>query len=150
MHSDEGVTYCLRPGSIRRRTIGAVPPSILDGKREELSSNSGGILVDDSKGSEDKTAVTDAVPVSVDASPPAIVGSAGMSQETVAKAEVGDRPANSIELIRGPRFVEPVIGDGECSSQLGDIEEVAGVPVVASITPSNGPIARGVLPKQVS
>ena len=73
-----------------------------------------------------------------------------MSQKTVAQAKVGDRPSNSIELIRGPSFVEPIIGNGEGGSQLGSIEEVSGVPVVASVTPSSGPVARGVLPKQVS
>jgi hypothetical protein len=73
-----------------------------------------------------------------------------VGQETVAKAKVGDRPANSNELIRGPSMVEPVIGNGECGSQLGSIEEVSGIPVIASVTPSSGPVTRGVLPKQVS
>jgi len=73
-----------------------------------------------------------------------------MSRETVAKTKVGDRPANSIELIRGPSLVEPVVGNGECGSQLGSIEEMSSVPVVASVTPGIGPVARGVLPEQVS
>lgn len=73
-----------------------------------------------------------------------------MGQETIAKTKVGDGPANSIELIRGPSVVEPVIGNGKCGSQLSSVEEVGGVPVIASVTPRSGPIARGVLPKQVS
>ena len=73
-----------------------------------------------------------------------------MGRKTVAKAKIGDRPANSIELIRGPSLVEPVIGNGESGSQLGSIEEVSGVPVVASVTPRRSPVARSVLPKQVS
>jgi hypothetical protein len=73
-----------------------------------------------------------------------------MSQETVVKAEVGDRPADSIELVWGPSIVEPVVGNGECGSQLGSIEEVIGVPIVSGIAPTSGSITRGVLPKQVS
>lgn len=47
-------------------------------------------------------------------------------------------------------MVEPVIGNGKCGSQLGGVEEVGGIPVVTSVTPRSGPVARSILPKQVS
>ena len=148
VHSQWGVTYRLRPRSICRRTHHAVLYSIGDGKRKELRSDSSGVLVHDGKCSEGKTAVANAVPVPVDTRPPAIRGGTGVGQETVAKTEVGDRPANSFELVRGPSVVEPVIGNGECGSQLGSVEEVGGIPVVTRVTPSIGPVSRGILPNK--
>lgn len=145
----EGI-YRLRPRSIRRRTHRTVLYSIGDGKRKELRSDSSCILVHDGKCSEGKTAVANAVPVTIDACPPAVSGGTGVGQETVVKTEVGDRPANSFKLVRGPSVVEPVIRNGERGSQLGSVEEVGGIPVITSITPRSGPVARGILPTQVS
>lgn len=95
VHSEWEVIYRLRPRSICRRTHHAVLHSIGDSESKKLRSDSSGILVHDGECSKGKTAVANAIPVTVDTSPPTVRGGTGVGQETVFKTEVGDGPANS-------------------------------------------------------
>jgi hypothetical protein len=71
----------------------------------------------------------------VNSSPPRIIrpsaGRVRVNVVTVAESEVNDAPHDGGLLIGSPGVVEPVVGEGEGGRELGEVEPVKGVPVVA-------------------
>lgn len=71
----------------------------------------------------------------LDGVPPVVVGSGtsgvGVGVDTLLESQVGDGPPDGGALVGSPGVVEPVVSDGERDEELGNVEEVASVPVVA-------------------
>lgn len=96
----------------------------------------GGELGEKGEGEWRKKKETHAVPVSVNSRPPRVIRSrpfrVRVNVVTVVKSQVDDAPLDRRLLVGGPSVVEPVVRDREGRRELGEVEPVEGVPVVAS------------------
>jgi hypothetical protein len=131
------VVGSLGPGPVipnRSETVGL---GVVGSVTQDGLSGSGSVLVDNGKGSHGKSTVDDTVPVSSDgvssATRPPSVDSVGIGSPVVhllTKAQTeSDDPASDLGLLLvRPNRVQPIVGDSVSGAELGDIEEMLGVP----------------------
>lgn len=149
----------LAPSPVGGRRLRAVGVRVRDRVRQNLLGEAGGIIVHDGHGTERETVIADlraistsvrrvpldedaqsprathAVPVPVDMSPPSVIGARRrwecIGVVSVRETEVKNGPHDGVPLRLSPRVVHPVVRDRERGRELGEVEEVLRVPVVA-------------------
>lgn len=107
------------------------------------------VIAENSEGTHCEPRVTDAIPVAIVVSwcpPPSEIDTrVGVALKTPIDTEVEDRPHDLRLLLGSPVVVEPVVSDGKCSREFGNIKEMLGIPVVSTVTKGVCCVPSGVL-----
>ena len=104
-----------------------VGDSVRDGPPDDVLRNATLVISEDGKSTHSEAAVADTVPVALDiVRPPA--RASGELLLTGFETICDYRGPDLVLLIICPSLVQPVVGDGEGSGELGGVKEVSRVP----------------------
>lgn len=122
----------LSPSTVGGDAEDAVGQSVVDGLAKEVFGDSSGVVAEDGKGTEGKTAVANTIPVTRDVARPPSIGGGGSIKDGLTRSQTVEDHVIShlLLLVVAQNVVKPIVTDGIGGKHLSGIQKVPGVPLV--------------------